>query len=141
MKKVILILLFPLSIAMYSCKTEHIAVPNEPVKTLKGSWQIIAATRNGEDMIARFDFSQFRINFTDSTYTINNLVPFIVSKNGKWAFDDPVYPFSISLTATDSTSKISAISYPVVNGVRNLILTLSPGCSLNTYQYTLQMVK
>ncbi len=134
----IFVLMLSLSTGLFSCKTESITVPREPVKTLNGSWKIVAATRNGDDLIARFYFSKFRINFTDSTYTLDSLVPFLVRKNGKWSFDDPVYPFSISFTATDSTAKTSGISYPVVNGQRNIILTLSPGCSSNTYQYTLQ---
>lgn len=138
MKKVIFVLILSLSTGLFSCKTESITVPREPIKALSGSWKIIGATRNGTDLITRFDFSKFRINFTDSTYTLDSLVPFLVSKKGKWSFDDPVYPFSISLTATDSTVKTSSISYPAVNGQRNIIMTLSPGCSSNTYQYTLQ---
>jgi hypothetical protein len=141
MKNLILIVSVAFSFTIFSCKTaEHLSLPSESVKSLKGNWQIVAATRNGEDMIARFDFSQFRINFADSTYTIENLVPFAVNKNGKWSFDNPTYPFSLNLTTSDGTTKTSAISYPVVNGQRNLIITLSPGCSLNTYQYTLQKV-
>jgi hypothetical protein len=99
---------------------------------------IIKATRNGTDITNRFDFSHFRINFSDSTYTIDSLVPFIVSKRGKWAFDDPTYPFNISFTATDSAAKSSPLLYPVTAGQRNVILTFSPGCALNSYQYTLQ---
>ncbi len=65
--------------------------PSEPVKSLSGNWQIIKATRNGTDLTARFDFSQFRIRFADSTYTIDSLVPFIVSRSGKMGlFDDPL---------------------------------------------------
>ncbi len=138
MKKVVFILILLLNVGMFSCKTEKISVPKEPIKALNGSWKIIAATRNGADLIARFDFSKFRVNFTDSTYTIDSLVPFLVSKNGKWFFDDPVYPFSISFTTPDNLIKASQIIYPVVNGQRNLIMTISPGCISNTYQYTLQ---
>ena len=136
MNKIAYLALF--SIALFSCKPERLATPSEPVKSLMGSWQIIKATRNGTDLTSRFDFSPFRINFTDSTYTIDSLVPFIVSKNGKWAFDDPKYPFNISFTAADSGTKMSPLLYPVTAGQRNLIITFSPGCNGNSYQYTLQ---
>lgn len=123
---------------LFSCEKERTTAPLEPVKTINGSWKIIKATRNGADLTARFDFSAFRISFTDSTYTITDLVPFIVGKNGKWSFDDPTYPFKMSFTAQNDTVKSSSILYPVTNGVRNMIISFSPGCTSNTYQYTLQ---
>ncbi|HEX6429640.1 MAG TPA: DUF5004 domain-containing protein [Niastella sp.] len=138
MSKNIILLLIICSLGFFACKPELLVVASEPVKDLSGNWQIIKATRNGTDLTQRFDFSRFRIHFTDSTYTIDSLVPFIVSRNGKWAFDDPTYPFTLSLKATDSSAKSSPLLYPVTGGQRNLIITFSPGCSLNTYQYTLQ---
>jgi len=131
----------PIILAVFAaCKPEHMAIPSEPLKDINGSWQIIKATRNGTDLTTRFQFSQFRIHFTDSTYTIDSLVPFIVGKSGRWAFDDPHYPFSLSFTATDSATKSSPLLYPVVEGQRNIIITFSPGCTTNAYQYTLQKV-
>jgi len=87
-----------------------------------------------------FDFSKFRITFTDSTYQIDSLLPFMVSKNGKWSFNDPQYPFALILTPTDSAAVTAPFVYPVVGGVRNMIITFSPGCPQNTYKYTLAMV-
>lgn len=138
MKRIMSISGVLLVLIIFSCRKEHTAAPLEPVKTINGSWKIIKAVRNGTDLTARFDFSVFRISFTDSAYTITNLVPFIVSKNGKWSFDDPTYPFKISFTAQNDTVKSSSILYPVTNGVRNIIISFSPGCTSNTYQYTLQ---
>ena len=126
------------ALVLLACKPERLVAPGEPVKALSGNWQIIKATRNGADLTNRFDFSKFRIHFTDSSYTIDSLVPFIVSKNGKWAFDDPTYPFQLSFTPTDSSRKSSPLLYPVSAGQRNVIITFSPGCGLNSYQYTLQ---
>ena len=134
-------LLFFLAICplgFFACKPERLIIPSEPIKELSGNWQIIKATRNGTDLTTRFDFSHFRINFTDSSYAIDSLVPFIVNKNGRWSFDDPQYPFTISFRATDSSAKTSQLLYPVTGGQRNLIITFSPGCNLNSYQYTLQ---
>jgi hypothetical protein len=121
-----------------SCRVEHLQSPSEPVKSINGTWQIIDATQNGTDLMSRFDFSKFRITFTDSTYAIDSLLPFMVNTAGKWAFNDPQYPFSITLTATDSAAVSSPLTFPVVGGVRNMILTFSPGCKANTYQYTLR---
>ena len=139
MKKIFYLPLIIL-IACIACKPERMAIPSEPAKDINGSWQIVKATRNGTDLTTRFNFSLFRIHFTDSTYTIDSLVPFIVSKSGRWAFDDPHYPFSLSFTATDSAAKTSSLLYPVVGGQRNIIITFSPGCTTNAYQYTLQKV-
>jgi len=138
MKKLTFLFAALCATGLFSCKPELLVTPSEPVKALAGSWQVLKATRNGTDITSRFDFTHFRINFTDSSYTIDNLVPFIVDRNGKWAFDNPTYPFNISFTAKDSVTKSSPLLYPVTNGQRNVIITFSPGCNLNSYQYTLQ---
>ncbi len=126
-----------LAAIVFSCKKEKITYPDEPVKEVNGTWKITQALRNGTDMTSRFDFSHFRINFSDSTYTITEPVPFIVSKDGTWGFDDPHYPFRMFFHATGDTATSSTIQYPVVAGVRNIIISFSPGCRTNTYQYTL----
>jgi len=138
MKKSLIIFAAVCAACFFACRPERLVAPSEPLKVLSGTWQIIKATRNGTDITSRFDFSHFRINFTDSSYTIDSLVPFIVNMNGKWSFDDPTYPFSLSFTAKDSAVKSSPLLYPVTNGQRNVIITFSPGCNLNSYQYTLQ---
>ena len=138
MKKIISVSGIILLLIVFSCQKENAVMPVEPVKEISGNWKIIKALRNGTDLTERFDFSKFRINFTDSAYTITEQVPFIVSKNGRWSFDDPQYPFKMFFTAQSDTTKSSSILYPVVDGVRNIIISFSPGCATNTYQYTLQ---
>jgi hypothetical protein len=125
-----------------ACKVEsNLRVASEPAKKITGTWQIVDASENGTDLMNYFDFTKFRIIFTDSAYMIDSLLPFMVSHNGKWKVDDPQYPFSITLTPVDSASGVeSSLSFPVVNGLRNMILTFSPGCTANTYKYTLQPV-
>ena len=126
---------------LFSCKVEHPTPPKEALKSINGSWGIVHATRNGTDMTNGFDFSKFRVVFTDSTYVVDSLVPFIVTTRGRWVFDDPQYPYSLILTPEDSTRSITApFLFPVTGGVRNIILTFSPGCPSNSYQYTLQKV-
>lgn len=127
-----------LVVVINACKKEDVSVTVEPKKDIAGSWKIIKATRNGTDMTARFDFSKFRISFSDSNYTISNPVPFIVGGNGSWRFDDAQFPFLLSFRATGDTLKRSEIQYPVTKGVRNIILSFSPGCKANSYQYTLE---
>ena len=137
MRNIICLSVFVL-LGLSSCKKENTDVPAESVKSISGSWKITRALRNGTDLTSRFDFSAFRINFSDSTYTLTNPLPFIVSKNGSWKFDDPQYPFRLSLKQLNDTAKTSEFSFPVVKGVRNMIISFSPGCRLNSYQYTLQ---
>lgn len=121
-----------------SCKVEEIAPLAEMPKNLSGSWKIIKATRNGTDVTNVFDFTQFRIKF-DSTgnYTMENKLPFIVNANGKYALDDPQYPFKLTFTPEGGTTVATPFNYPTVAGVRQLSLTFSPGCELNAYIYTL----
>lgn len=125
-----------------ACKVEsNLKTAPEPAKKFTGTWQIVDATENGTDLMSVFDFTKFRITFTDSAYVIDSLLPFMVSRNGSWKVDDPQYPFSITLTPADSTNGVqSSLSFPVVGGLRNMILTFSPGCTANTYKYTLQPV-
>lgn len=132
------ILLLLVAVLYTSCKKENTKRPAEPVKQIDGSWKIIKALRNGTDLTNRFDFSKFRISFSDSSYTVTEPVPFLVSKNGNWSFDDPDYPFAVYFRATGEPEATSTVQYPVVKGVRNLILSFSPGCTSNTYEYTLE---
>lgn len=122
-----------------SCHRSEILVP-EPVKDIAGEWRIVKAVRNGVDITTLTDFTKFRIRFTtDLQYTIENPLPFVVSKNGSYALDDPKYPFRISFSQTGISNPVSTtFTYPVVNGKRNINFTFSPGCAANTYDYTLE---
>lgn len=121
-----------------SCKTEKIAPVAESAKDIAGSWKVLKATRNGTDITSLIDFTQFRVNFdNEGNYTLVNRMPFIVGANGKYALDDPSYPFNISFAPTGGQLTKTTFNYPVVSGVRQINLTFSPGCTLNTYIYTL----
>lgn len=121
-----------------SCNKNEVLGLTEPIKSINGTWKISQATRNGTDLTNGFNFSHFKINFADSAYSIDNLVPFAIEENGTYQFDNPQYPFKILFHEQDSSVKEFNIQYPIVNGVRNIILTFSPGCQSNSYQYTLQ---
>ena len=123
--------------AWTSCKVESLKPAVESAKDISGNWVVIAATRNGTDLTSIVDFSQFKVSFNQGKYTLVNKLPFLVSQDGTYSLDDPQYPFQISFTAMGSTTPVStAFTYPIVNGVRQLTLTFSPGCPNNTYIYT-----
>jgi hypothetical protein len=123
-----------------SCKTEKVLPKQEALKDITGSWQVIKATRNGTDLSALVDLSQFRINFDGGGYKMMNKLPFIVTQDGAFSLDDPQYPYKITFTAAGGTPISTAFTYPIVNGKRQLSLTFSPGCTNNAYIYVLQRV-
>lgn len=121
-----------------ACRKKDL-VFTEAQKPLNGQWKITKVIRNGEDLTTQYDFTAFRINFQDSAYTLTAPVPFVVSKNGTWHFDDPQYPMELSFTPQGATASVKPVfRYPVVKGKRNLVLTFSPGCTANKYEYTLE---
>jgi len=130
-----------LLVIIHACKRDEIRVP-EQAKDISGAWRITKAMRNGVDITALADFTQFRIHFNpDGQYTIENPLPFVVSRNGSYKLDDPKYPFRMSFKQAGVNVETSTgFTYPVVNGKRNLNITFSPGCTANTYLYTLEKV-
>lgn len=135
------LLMTALLLVIQSCKQQEILVP-EQVKDISGEWRITKAVRNGVDITTLTDFTQFRIRFTaDLQYTIENPLPFIVSKNGSYSLDDPKYPFRITFSESGGNAPVSnTFTYPVVNGKRNMNFSFSPGCAANTYEYTLERI-
>ncbi|MDR0792987.1 MAG: DUF5004 domain-containing protein [Chitinophagaceae bacterium] len=124
-----------------NCRRENLLQNGgESTKLITGTWKIIDVSRNGTDLIGRFDFSHFRITFSDSAYTLDSLVPFVVAQNGTYHLDDPQYPFKIYFQTQNNAAQELNFQYPVINGVRNIILAFAPGCSSNNYTYTLQKV-
>ncbi len=123
-----------------ACKTEKVLPAAEAVKDISGNWQVIKATRNGTDITNIADFTQFRLKFSEGKYSLVNKLPFLVTQDGAYSLDNPQYPFQITFTATGAKAVATAFTYPVVNGVRQLSLTFSPGCPNNTYVYVFQKV-
>ncbi len=122
-----------------SCQKENTKVNAEAPKDITGSWKIVSVTRNGVDITNYFDFSSFRIQFKeDGSYIIGHEVPFVVAKDGTWSLDDGAYPLRISFVQQGgSQAFVNEFEYPVVEGMRRIILKGSPGCTKNTYQYAL----
>ncbi|MBL4676929.1 MAG: DUF5004 domain-containing protein [Mucilaginibacter sp.] len=128
-----------------SCKTDKL-VPDviESNKSISGTWAIASATQNGRELInlpnGMTHLAEFKITFTDDgKYTVENPVPFIVSGNGQYKFNDPQYPFDIAFTADGAQAPVkSTFLSPNVQGDRRITLTFSPGCDKNVYKYTLK---
>jgi hypothetical protein len=115
----------------------------ESTKQIDGEWQLSTVTRNGTDITSAMDFSAFHLILnSDSTYTLVDRMPFIVKKDGKWSVDDPKYPFHLTFTESGSGNGVTTeIKYPVVEGKREISLTLSPGCHSNTYIYVFKKIE
>jgi len=108
---------------------------------VSGVWKIVQASRNGVDITSLMDFTRFRLNLNgDGMYSIDNYLPFITKEtNGKWAIDDPVFPFRLFFSDSNGSNEIAVnLNYPVNKGKRRIILTFSAGCSSNTYSYTFE---
>jgi len=114
----------------------------ESTKGINGVWQLKTVSRNFIDITKEMDFSRFRLNLNeDGSYTMDNYLPFAVKKNGKWRVDDPQYPFHIIFTEDGSGKEVSIeLSYPISQGKRIISVTVSPGCSGNSYMYMFEKI-
>ena len=111
----------------------------ETPKSLDGDWKVIKVLQNTIDITSELDLTPFVIKFTGDTYTLQNqTVPFIVSKNGKWNFNNPENPFSLYFTPEGAAAPVkSELAFPIVGDNRQVTITFDAGCNRNIYQYTL----
>jgi hypothetical protein len=125
-----------------SCKKESLGLTDESVKDIAGTWKIVSLTRNGEDMTQRMDLSKFRVIFNaNGSYTFQDKMAFVVDDPGTYQLDDPQYPFGLVLTPQNKTATKIKFQFPIIKGKRQISLTLSPGCTTNTYQYNFEKEK
>ena len=112
----------------------------ETEKDITGSWNVVRLTRNGEDLSARLDLTDFRIDFNpDGTYTLADELPFMADAPGTYRLSDPRYPFALILKPDGSDADVVAnFQFPVVEGKRQLSLSFSLGCESNTYQFNFE---
>ena len=114
---------------------------SEAPKYLDGTWQLTSASRNGSDISSTMNFSQFHLILnTDSTYTLENYMPFVVDNSGTWAVDDIYYPFFLTFQEDGEGAVQVEISYPIVQGKRRITMTVNPGCSSNSYVYSFEKI-
>ena len=110
----------------------------EADKNVSGTWQLTKVKRNSVDISEQMDFTKFKLHLEESgRYSLENRLPFPVSTDGFWEVDDPTSPFSLSFNEDDVLGDpvTVEISYPIVDGRRQLTITHSPGCNLNSYEY------
>lgn len=109
----------------------------EADKNLSGAWQLVKVMRNNVDITNTMDFSNFRLHLNeDGHYRLENRLPFPVRHDGIWSVDDPAVPFMLSFTEDGAIGSMEVgIQYPIVQGVRQLSITHSPGCGSNKYEY------
>lgn len=109
----------------------------ESVKDLSGVWQLESVVRNNIDISNSMDFSQFRLHLnSDGTYHLENYLPFLVKKDGKWDVDDPRMPFALILQEDGAERPVLVeITLPVGEDGRQIAITQSPGCPSNKYKY------
>lgn len=133
-----------LMVVVASCTTKK-ELLMEPVKDLNALWRIQNVTRNSVDITQFIDSAGFRLMLSgDSSYMLEgNNIPFLVDAGeGKWATNDPQYPYRITFIPKDSTVTFNgSIETPASKGERTLSISFSPGCRSNTYVYTFEKVK
>lgn len=130
------------------CRTDGVAT--EPVKDISGVWKIDKIVQNGKDITEWMDPGEFQLIFESDTalghtgsgsYKIVEGLPFVVSTDGVWKFDSPVYPVYISFSPGGDAEPVQVgFLYPVVGGRRQISLIFNPGCPSNTYEYLLKKV-
>lgn len=137
-----ILLIFTIFISCDTFKDKEFSNYNESIKNIDGVWQLKTVSRNGIDITNTMDFSQFRLNLNvNGNYTLENYLPFTVKKDGQWKVDDPQYPFKLILRENNSNNDVTiGLQYPIVNGKRIISMSLSPGCSNNTYIYVFEKI-
>lgn len=128
------------------CRVEGLVA--EPVKDVRGTWKIMKVVRNGVDITQKVKVDGFQLDLqTDpsdqhggtGTYKIARGAPFVVKGDGTWKLNDPVYPFTISLSPdSDPGGNVDLdFSFLIIKGKYQIKLILQPGCPANSYEYYL----
>jgi len=146
MKKISCIQLFlPIALALFAWACSDFKDSSsqnftELDKTPIGTWKVSKATRNGEDITKFMNFSEFTLTIAeDGSYTLNDVLPFLVKRNGNWSLDNPQYPFLIYFRENASNESIDIpFIYMPFEGKRKMTLsfTTEGGCFRNVYSYT-----
>lgn len=126
---------------LVSCEDDSSKIPvEEPIKIITGNWKVSQIIRNGENLTERLKIDKYTIDFKeDGTYLISDQLPFIVKGAGTYVLGDSQYPFTLRLKPAAVNNDITVkLQYPVIKGKRQLSLSLSLGCTGNTYEYNFE---
>ena len=115
---------------------------DENTVDLRGTWTVAGVTLNGVDISDRMEFSRMTLQLEmdgngPTGYQIeNDGIPFLVTENGSWFYDDKVYPTLISFDSPGKNA-IATFSEPPLSGGSNFSIAFSLGCADNIYVYHL----
>ena len=144
LKHLFILILFLIGITSCDTFKDKVSADDyeEVPKDLDGIWQLSSVSRNGTDITTAMDFSRFLLYLNkDSTYRMDNYLPFVAKGNGTWKVDDPKYPFHLIFKEEgNEEGKTVEIGYSIVEGERQISMKLSPGCAGNVYVYVFKRV-
>ena len=151
MKKIIFSFLFLGILFFTGCEEKtYDAYTNDVTIDISGTWSISKVLQNDVDITTYFDFSSFGLTFnyesdTPSTFALTgDNIPFATLNTpvfsftqGKWEFDNAMYPSEISLKGTTDV-KMKLVEPLTAAGNTRLVLEFNLGCGANEYVYELQ---
>lgn len=115
---------------------------DERIVDLTGSWTVSQVQLNGIDITSRLEFSRIDLQLAGgadgpTSYTIeNDGLPFLVTTDGDWSYDDNIYPTQVTFT-TDGKAKTASFSMPPISGGNEFTISFALGCADNSYTYLL----
>jgi hypothetical protein len=115
---------------------------DERIVDLNGSWTVSSVLQNGVDITDRMEFSRIDLQLNSnaegpSSFTIeNDGLPFLVTRDGEWSYDDNIYPTQMIFTAAGE-SRTAAFATPPISGGDDFTISFALGCADNTYTYLL----
>jgi hypothetical protein len=136
-RKVLAVLLVLLAGA---CKPEQRA-GDEARAAYAGSWTIVKAVRNLDDITSGCDFGRSLITLNaDGTYTVDKTAMFIVTKNGDWAVRKQSAGDIIVLKpSAGGPAPAYEMQSDTTGNAGNIIANFTTGSS-NTYEYILKKI-
>lgn len=145
-----------LALVLFSgCKEEELTLdaPYSKLEGINGSFRLNAVTQVDELTSSTFnemDLSSFFVRSTPMTISFDNStmtyavanadsLPNYLGASGSWAFDDPEYPSSITLTTSMGESVNLALGQTIRPIESQLIFSVERGCNGGkaiSYRYT-----
>jgi hypothetical protein len=114
---------------------------DETTATFAGTWTIVKAVRNLDDITAGCDFGRSLITLNkDGTYTVERTALFVVTRNGNWTVRKQPGGDIITLKPAESSPAATFEMQSDTTGNENNIIARFTTASSNTYQYLLKKI-
>lgn len=109
--------------------------------SIPGTWKIVKAVRNQDDITAGSDFGGSLITLdADGTYSLGKTAPFVVTSNGSWAASARPGGYSVVLKPRqDDPTGTYEMWYDTSGDRKNITVNFTTAGS-NAYQYILERV-